>query len=292
MTFGQFEIFAALAETRGFTTAALRLGISQPAVSHALKSLEDELGVVLFNRSSSPIELTPLGERLLTRAREILGLADAMRQEASEYRGVQTGSLRIGSFGATSSLQILPRLLELFQKAHPGIEVLVEEAADEEVIRWIEERRVDLGFVVLPDDRFKTWPVAKDQFVALVAADNPLAAQADIRLAQLCDAPFIMPESGSAGIISRLFTQSRLSPKVRYRTSQVLSTLTMVARGHGVSVVAELALPPKGGKSEWIAKPLNPVRTRSIGLAMHPQASPSPAAIAFVEMLEKHQNCV
>lgn len=59
MTLGQFEISAALAETCGFTTAALRLGISQPSVSHALKSLEDELGVVLFNRSSSPIELTP-----------------------------------------------------------------------------------------------------------------------------------------------------------------------------------------------------------------------------------------
>lgn len=128
-------------------------------------------------------------------------------------------------------------MLELFQKAHPGIEILVEEAADEEVIRWIEERRVDLGFVVLPDDRFKTWPVAKDQFVALIAADIPLAAQTDIRLAQLYDAPFIMPESGSAGFISRLSTQSHLSPKVRYRTSQVLSTLTMVAHGHGVQLL-------------------------------------------------------
>ena len=156
MTFGQLEIFATLAETRGFTAAALRLGVSQPAVSHALKSLEDELGAALFDRSVSPIELTPLGERLVARTREILGLAETMRQEASEYRGVQTGRIHIGSFGATSSLHILPRLLEAFHKEHPGIEVLVEEAPDDEIIRWIEDRRIDLGFVVMPDERFQT----------------------------------------------------------------------------------------------------------------------------------------
>lgn len=290
MTFGQLDIFVTLAETRGFTAAALRLGISQPAVSHALKSLEDELGITLFNRTVSPIELTPLGERLLSRAREILGLADAMHQEASEYRGVQTGRLRIGSFGATSSLQILPRLLEAFHAAHPGIEVLIEEAADDEIIRWIEDRRIDLGFVVLPDERFRTWPVAQDQFVALVAADSALAMQSSIRLEQLCEMPFIMPESGSARIIRRLFTQARLSPNVRYRTSQMLSTLTMVARNQGVSVVAEMALPPTNGKEGWVSKPLNSVRTRKIGLAMHPHATPSPAAVAFVEVVKKSRD--
>ena len=165
MTFGQLEIFATLAETRGFTAAALRLGVSQPAVSHALKALETELGVALLDRTVSPIEVTPVGERLLARAREILGLADAMHQEALEYRGVQSGRLRIGSFGATSSLQLLPRLLERFHSEHPAIEVMVEEAPDDEIIRWIEDRRIDLGFVVLPDDRFRTWPIAQDQFV-------------------------------------------------------------------------------------------------------------------------------
>lgn len=184
---------------------------------------------------------------------------------------MQTGSLRIGSFGATSSLQILPRLLEKFHKAHPSIEVLIEEAADEEVAGWIGDRRVDLGFVVLPDDRFQTWPLAKDQFVALVPAGSSLAKQSAVSLDELCDALFIMPESGTAGIIRRLFTQSRLRPRVRYRTSQVLSTLTMVARGQGVSVVAEMALPPETGKEDWVRKPMNPVRTRKIGLAMHLQ---------------------
>lgn len=284
MTFGQLEIFVALAEARGFTSAALRLGVSQPAISHALKCLEDEFGVLLFDRSLSPISLTPVGEHLLSHSRQILGLANAMHQEAASHLGVKTGSLRIGSFGASSSLQILPGLLEAFYREYPGIDVVIEEAPDEEVARWIESRHVDLGFVVLPDDRFQTWPLARDQFVALVPMDCPLATQPDVSLEELTSLPFIMPESGSAGIVDQLFVQAGLKPKVRYRTTQLLSGLTMVARGLGVSIVAEMALPEPTGAERWTSKPLRPPRPREIGLAMHPTAIPTPAAQAFVKI--------
>jgi DNA-binding transcriptional LysR family regulator len=139
----------------------------------------------------------------------------------------------------------------------------------------------------LPDARFQTYPLTEDQFVALVPAQSPFAARSNIRLDELCDDAFIMPESGSAQIISRLFVNADLHPNVRYRTSQVLSTMTMVARGQGVSVVADLALPPSTGTEGWVRVPLNPVRTRTIGLAMHKNAVASPAAMAFVKTAEK-----
>jgi DNA-binding transcriptional LysR family regulator len=287
MTFGQLEIFAMLAETQGFTSAAARLGISQSAVSHALKGLEDELGVKLFDRGGSGVELTQIGARLLARGREINNLSAAMKQEALDFQGVQIGTLRIGSFGATSSLQLLPDLMDEFAKDYPGIDVLIEEAADEQVIEWIEERRIDLGFVVLPDDRLQTFPLTQDEFVALVPKGSPLAAQSTIRLDQLCDAPFIMPESGSAHIISRLFAAENLQPNVRFRTSQVLSTIMMVARGQGVSLVADLVLPPETGSEGWVKKGLSPPRMRPIGLAMHKDAIASPAATAFLKTAEK-----
>lgn len=287
MTFSQLEIYAILAETKGFTATAKRLGITQPAVSHALKSLETELGVALFERRGAHVEITQIGARLLEHAREILGLSETMQQEAAGFRGVQLGVLRIGSFGATSSLQLLPHLLEAFGQEHPGIDVLVEEAADEEVIRWIETRRVDVGFVVLPDDRFRTFALTSDQFVALVPAGSPLAQRPRLRLDELCDAPFIMPESGSAQIISRLFSEANLRPNIRYRTSQILSTLTMVERGQGISVVADLVLPRTTPQDGWVCKPLDPVRTRAIGLAIHRRAAISPALRAFITTAER-----
>ena len=240
--------------------------------------------MALFDRSASPIELTLVGERVLARGREILGLVDAMEQEISDHRGLQQGSLRIGSFGATSSLQLLPDLLERFRQSHPGISVMVEEAPDDEVARWIEERRVDLGFVTLPEDRFQTWPLAEDQFVALVAADSSLAKQSDVSLKDLCAEPFIMPQSGSGGLVQKLFLSARLSPDIRYRTTQLLSILTMVGRGQGVSVVAEMALPPVRAEDGWVAKPLRPKAERKIGLAIHPTANASPATMAFIAM--------
>ncbi len=81
MTFTQLEIFVLVAELRGFTAAATQLSISQSAVSHALKSLERELGVDLIKRHQAAIEVTEIGRQLLGRAREILGLSEAMRQE-------------------------------------------------------------------------------------------------------------------------------------------------------------------------------------------------------------------
>lgn len=287
MTFGQLEIFASLAEAKSFTTTAKRLGISQPAVSHSLKSLEKELQVSLFDRHGTLVALTPIGQQLLERAREILSLSHTMQQEAAAFRGIKLGSLRIGSFGATSSLQILPDLLEAFYLEYPGVEVLIEEAADEVVVRWIEERRVDLGFVVLPDERFETFPIASDQFVALVAKNSPLAKRPNLSLKDLCGDPFIMPESDSARIVGRLFADAHLHPKTRYRTSQMLSAISMVARGQGVSVVADMALPPRSPEDGWVSKPLEPMITRSIGLALHQSAAHSPAAEAFVKMAQR-----
>lgn len=283
MTFGQLQIFASLAEAKNFTTTAHRLGISQPAVSHAVKSLETELKVSLFDRQGGQVSLTPIGAQLLVRTREILGLSETIKQEVASFRGVDTGSLRIGSFGATSSLQILPDLMETFNRDYPGIDVFIEEAADEVVIQWLEERRVDVGFVVLPDDRFDTIPVASDQFVALVPKTSVLADQDSVRLQDLCNDPFIMPESGSVKIVSRLFADAGLRPQTRYRTSQVLSTLAMVGRGLGVSVVAEMVVPSATPDDDWVTVPLSPPKLRTIGLGVYPSAVLSPAVEAFLK---------
>ncbi|MDF9301699.1 LysR family transcriptional regulator [Tritonibacter mobilis] len=284
MTFGQLEIFVALSEAQSFTLTARRLGISQPAVSHALKSLETALNVSLFDRQGSQIVLTPIGAQLLERAREILGLSRTMQQEAASFRGLDTGNLRIGSFGATSSLQLLPDLMSAFHRAYPGIDVFIEEAADDIIVKWLEERRIDMGFVVLPDDRFETIPIATDQFVALVPRQSALAKQERVTLSDLCNDPFIMPESGSVKIVSALFAAAGLTPQTRYRTSQLLSTLSMVGRGQGVSVVAEMAVPAAHPDAPWVIRPLSPAHPRMIGLALHPTAVRSPAVTAFLRI--------
>jgi DNA-binding transcriptional LysR family regulator len=283
MTLTQLEIFSLVAELRGFTLAAHRLGISQSAVSHAMKSLEQELGVELLRRHQSPVELSAIGEQLLLRARAMLGLANTLRQEAADARGMKSGTLRIGSFGPTSSIKLLPNILRRYREAHPGIEVHIDEGPDRQVTQWLEERRIDIGFVVLPEERFDTFALLEDQMVALLPVSHPLAARSALSLKDLCDTPFVLTEAGSAELVSRLFMAARLQPNIRYRCSQLLSTLDTVSRGDAITIVAEGSLPEEA-TPRYVKKPLLPAVLRQIGLAVLDQRQATPATLAFIEL--------
>ena len=286
MTFTQLEIFARVAELRGFTLAATRLGISQSAVSHALKALEQEMGIELIHRHQGGVELTDIGAQLLLRAQEILGLSETMRQEAADARGMKRGTLRIGSFGPSASMKLLPAILARYRRTYPGIEVRIDEGTDREVISWIQERRVDVGFVVLPEDKLDTVVLCEDQMVALLPASHPLAGAQHVSLAELCDGPFIMTEAGSGPLLQRLFSAQKLVPNVLYRSAQLISTLAMVEMGLGVSILAEQALPERDSlhANSYLKKPLSPPVTRRVGLAVLDERQASPATKAFMRI--------
>lgn len=286
MTLTQLEIFSLVAELRGFTTAASRLGITQSAVSHAIKALEQELGVELIRRHQAQVELSDIGQQLLLRARTMLGLAATMHQEAADARGMKRGTLRIGSFGPTSSMKLLPAILAEYRSRYPGIEVHIDEGPDRQVVQWLEERRIDVGFVVLPQERFDTFALLQDQWVALLPAQHPLANESAVSLAQLCVDPFVLTEAGSAELVTRLFHQVGLSPNIRYRNSQLLSTLETVARGEAVSLVAELALPTMHDP-RYVRRPLSQPAKRQIGIAVLDRRQSSPATLAFIEQAER-----
>lgn len=283
MTLTQLEIFSLVAELRGFTAAANRLEISQSAVSHALKSLEQELGVELLRRHQSQVELSDIGQQLLLRARAMLGLANTLRQEAADARGMKRGTLRIGSFGPTSSIKLLPKILQHYRAAHPGIEVHIDEGPDRQVIQWLEERRIDIGFVVLPQERFDTFMLIEDQMVALLPAGHVLAGHDSLSLSNLCHDPFVLTEAGSSELVSRLFNAARLTPNIRYRCSQMLSTLDTVGRGDALTVVAEGSL-PDDNDNRYVKKPLSPPISRQVGLAVLDQRQSSPATLAFIKL--------
>ena len=286
MTLTQLEVFARVAELRGFTLAATRLHISQSAVSHAIKALEQEMGVELIHRHQAAIELTDIGAQLLLRAREILGLAETMRQEAADARGMKRGTLRIGSFGPSSSMRLLPRILERYRQRYPNIEIRIDEGTDQEVVSWLQERRVDVGFVVLPEDKLDTFTLCEDQMVAILPANHALATTSSVSLEALCREPFIMTEAGSGPLLERLFSSQKRVPNVLHRSAQLISTLAMVEMGYGVSILAEQALPerPLRQAGSYVTKPLDPPVKRSVGLAVLNEGHASPATKAFIEI--------
>ena len=284
MTLTQLEIFSTVAARRGFTAAAVQLGISQSGVSHAIEALEQEFGVSLLRRGKN-MELTDVGARLLRQAQAMLGLAESMRQEASDARGMKRGTMRIGSFGPTASLRLLPPVLEKYRAVYPGIEIHVDEGPDSEVAQWLTDHRVDIGFVTLPDERFDTYPLMQDQLVALLPLAHPLAKKRAVTLADLCASPFAMTRAGSEDIIGRLFQAARLQPNIHCRSLQLVSTIAAVARGDAVSIVAESALPPESAPG-YVKKPLRPAALRQVALAVPDAGRMSPAAREFITMAQ------
>lgn len=285
MTFTQLEIFVLVADLGSFTAAGEKLGISQSAVSHALKQLESEWGVTLLSRAKSGIEVTEVGKNLLMRVRELLGISRAMQQEVLAVRGLYRGVLRIGSFGPSSSLQLLPRILEQYRKSYPEIEIFVEEGTDDAVAQWIAEHRVDVGFVVLPDERFDTQALVEDQFVAVLPVGHPLARQRSVHLSDLCQYPFIMTTAGAMAHVERLFASAGLRPRVKHRYSQIITVIKVVEYGAGVSIVSDLALSDQvmAMCPGVIKKPLTPIARRSVGLAVPSLKHASPAVHAFLK---------
>jgi DNA-binding transcriptional LysR family regulator len=285
MTFTQLEVFAVLARVGSFSRTAGVLGISQSGVSHAIKQLETELGVTLLKREGASATLTDVGAKLLSRANDILQQKEALQQEASAEHGIARGTLRIASFGATSSLRLLPKLLARFQQKYPLVEVHIEEATDNVVVQWLLERRMELGFVVSPDERFDTLPLAEDELVAVLPSMHPLASQSAIRAIDFHGQPFIRTSAGSGPHIDAFLASQGVEPKTLFRFEQLTSMMGFVAQGDALTIAARMALPPP--PTGVVYRPLKPRCRREIALAALRFDKLSPAALAFVQLAQK-----
>lgn len=286
MTFTQLEVFAALARAGSFSRAAALLGITQSAVSHAVRGLEAELGVALVLREGAQSTLSEAGSRLLARANDILQQREALVQEATTARGMARGTLRIASFGSTSSLRLLPALLAAYQRVQPQVEVQVEEHDDATVIRWLLEQRAEVGFVTLPDDRFETVPLAEDEFVAILPQGHRLAQRRSVHLRELDGEPFIRTGAGSGALIDRMLAEAGASPRGLYRFEQLSSMVGFVAQGLAVAIAARLALPDEA--PGVVYRSFSPPQRRTTGLAVRSMRRLSPAAAAFVELARRN----
>lgn len=261
------------------------MGISQSGVSHAIASLETELGVTLIERGRTGLVLTEIGERVLSRAREILPLNELVRQETAATKGLKSGTLRVGSFGLSASVRILPKLMQAFEQYYPEIEIQVIEGVDLDVIDWIHSRRVDIGFVILPNDSLDIIELTEDEPIALIPERHPLAKAKILHSADLASEPFILSTAGSGPLIEEMFRTAGVTPKIRYRIQQINSIANMVKEGLGVSVIARLALPENFTGVKIVS--LESKTKRSIGLGVRNLESLSPAARAFIDLAQE-----
>ncbi|HTE64129.1 MAG TPA: LysR family transcriptional regulator [Solirubrobacteraceae bacterium] len=283
MTEAQLRVLVAVADAGGFSPAATRLSMSQPGVSRAVAALEAELGTALLIRRNGRTAPTPAGERVLLHAREVLARTEAIRQEAAGGGGDCSGRVRLGSFASVTA-QLLPGLLATLRVRHPGVEVALFEGHDEEVIRWVRERAIDVGVVSRAAPDLHLRPLAADQLVAALPADHPLAVRPHATLEELAAEPFVLSRGGCERLILDTFSAAGHAPRVAFEVQEVSTILAMVAEGLGVSIVPELsalAVPPRVA-----LRPLAPPVERRLALAVPSLADAPPAVRALLDVAE------
>ncbi|MFC5253594.1 LysR family transcriptional regulator [Streptomyces nigrescens] len=278
-TLKQLNLLLALVDSDGIASAGARLGMTPSATSHALRALEATLGTAVVNRNAPGVELTYAGQQILRHVRDVFAALRLIQTTAATSAGLKAGLLRIGSFGTSSSLTLLPPLLAGFQERYPGVEVSVTEKTDLEIEQDLTARRIEIGVVTLPKPQFDTLPLAVDDLVAVVPERHELADTDPIDLRDLGRHPFILTHAGSQELIACMFARAGIQPKVTHELQQLNSLLEFVAQGHGVSIVASLALPNRHDGAVY--RRITPRSSRRVGLACLNEGRLSPAGAAL-----------
>lgn len=239
----QLHQFVAVAEELNFRKAALRLHMSQPPLSNAIKRIEEAVGRPLFDRGRRHVRLTPVGEIFLREARRTLAQAAHGMSLAQRASDGTAGSIRL-SFVASAALGPLPDLVLQFRQAYPGVEVLLDSDTTGGQLQALRRGATDIALIVAPlqDARgLVVDPFKEEKIVIALPSWHPLAARKSIQLKQVADESFIsFPFSAGPGFESIFLAACQRAgffPKVVQEVSQMVTKVMLVASGVGVALV-------------------------------------------------------
>lgn len=278
-TLSQLKTFIAVVDQGGFTAASRRLGLSQPAVSRTVATLEKELGLPLFMRRRDGLALTEAGAVALTHAREAVRQLTLMRTEVAGLAGDITGTLSLASLPTATATLIAPQL-RTFARRHPAVTIRLLEGSKEEILDWLDQGAAEAGVVSLPSKGLDAAALGVQEMVAVVPADSRLAAKDIVTYADLAKEPFVRGTGGCADVFMPIARRQGIEFDLAFEAREIGATLEIVRAGLGVSILPSAGLPELPGV---VVRPLLPLTERRLGIAV--SASASAPARAFLDQI-------
>ncbi|MBN1868489.1 LysR family transcriptional regulator [Candidatus Sumerlaeota bacterium] len=290
----KLEVFRTVAREGGFSRAAARLRRTQPAVSQAIRLLEEEIGERLFLRLGRTIRLTQAGEILLESADEAFDTLDRARTRIEALRELREGRLRITT-SDTTACYLLPPVLGEFHRRYPNVEVSILNRRSPEAVREVEAREADIGIITLPEEplgpRLASEPLVVREDVAICSPNHPLARKRR-RRAQFADLlawPLLLLDHGSntRSFIDRKIRESGGAPRIAMELGAIELVKRLVERDFGVSIVPAISI-----RDEIREKRLKSLRVfdrgecRALGLIYPARGALSLPAQEFVRVLK------
>ncbi len=283
----QLRILVGVADYGNFSEAALHLNLSQSAVSHAIATLEDELGVILLSRGHYGAVPTPVGERIIHHARQILGLVNTIVQEAHVGRGVDGGRVRIVSFRSAAA-HIIPPVIAKVRGRYPKLTITLTDYDDyDEVEDDLRNARADIGFTRLPaPPEFETWELMTDEYIVLLPPQslNGHGSLVELSWNELATYPLILSAGMGCSLLIRQHLKGSGFPFVpAFEVKEDSTAVSMVAQGLGAAILPRLAAEPIPAEVQVFSLPQR--LERRIGVAVLANMMHSPAVYAFLDAL-------
>lgn len=242
--------FVTIAKLGHLTRASARLGVTQPALSAMLKKLEARVGTELLTRTGRGVELTEAGRLFLTHAEAAVRAAEQGEIAVRELLGLERGTIRIGG-GATAVSYLLPHVVSLIRKQHPGLRFFVREAGSNQVAQSVLSGELDLGVVTLPlalpdADTLMRVPLIRDELRLIMppAGKGTSRSEATFRWRDIAATPIVGFEAGSAvrDVIDRAASEAGVTLNYVMELRSIEGIMQMVKAGIGAGFVSRFAL--------------------------------------------------
>jgi len=295
MELRHLRYFLAVGEALNLTRAAARLRVAQPALSRQIQDLEDEIGVDLLRRGSRGVMLTPEGRFFLEEVRDLLKRTDESVDKVRALVRGEYSELHVGYRGiAMAVVDMLPQALAAFQKAAPGVKVLLHELSFDDLIAGLRNATLELAIVLQPTglqiagiefESLRTYPLC----VAVTAA-HPFARLKSVALEKVAAEPLIsLRRLDYREYLNRIFAPTGVKPRIAVQCDTFASLLIEVEAGHGIALgipIFKLA-----AAKRLIYRPLTGTTAScSVGIARATKGDITPAVEKFSDILRKISN--
>jgi len=289
MNLTHLKTFVAVAEHRHFARAASACNVSQPAVSHQIAQLEQEIGAKLLNRAARRVSLTVAGEVMLEEARRILAAVDRARERMQEVTSGAVGRIRLGA-SATPGLYLLPALLAKYRVAHPSFDLQFQIGAVNEIAERVIRNDLDMAVIAgrPPTTELRAKLLCRDQLVAVRVPETAIGGKEPLRRGDLERQCWILREEGSA-------TRRELDGWIHHHRLTPARTMTFdgpdavkraVMAGLGIAIVSQLTVEDELKARRLVRLNVSlPLPVRDFHLIDHPQKHHGAACSAMLHLM-------
>jgi LysR family carnitine catabolism transcriptional activator len=285
----QVATFVCLAETQSFRRAAERLRLSQPAVSAHIRELERQVGVPLVHRTTRHVSLTNEGKAFAARARRALDELEIASQDLRELAAVHRGRVVVACI-VPMMATVVPTVIKRVKELYPALEIEIRDVLSAQLDALITSGEADFGIGPRPSGTQVTFTrLDRDDFVAAVPQDHPLAGREEISLTELAEYPIITTtrNTNARTVLERALHELHQTMQPAFELVHHLSVGKMVEAGLGVTLLPRSAVGSMSSARIVTVELKAPRIFRELGLITRREYQFSPAAQAFVTVLKQ-----